>query len=79
MKKAAIILPDDKLVLNIMDVPKGLFPTTEGCYILDSFARGQSFDKKIITIGKHKTSGLIFAAKDNRFYNHPDFKRLASY
>jgi len=80
---AAIILSDNKLILNIMDVPKGLFPTTEGCYKLDSFDRKNKYvtsdDRKVITIGLHKKSGLIFAAKDNRFYNNPDFKRLASY
>lgn len=76
---AAIKLSDDKLVLHYKDVPKGLFPTTEMCYRLKNFARNQTFDKKVITVGKHKKTGLIFAARDNRFYNHPDYKRLASY
>lgn len=79
MKKAAITLTDNKQVLHYQDVPKGLFPATEGCYKLDSFVRGQKYDRKVITVGQHKTSGLIFAATDNRFYSNPDFKRLASY
>ena len=77
-KEEALSVHERPLIVNVNDVPQGLFPFVEMSYLLPEFVEDVDYcnidsGRWIYTIGKHKQTDLIFASHDNRFYDQSDY------